>query len=195
MAGRLKRVGPDTRLLYTLLQGPVPPMQLKDIEGLIDSSENFGFVFNKLLYLPPLSLKGDFIPLLQMRCHLRNTPPRLNLRVGMVRPAPSESDENAKKEYHILGVGFRFETTHPGTHHYNHMQICIKPFDKERFNRIWKCPDWLPQSWPAVQTFACNAVELFLNMLVGFYGDETLDIVSGVGFDKIFTRPLRILNL
>jgi len=66
------------------------------------------------------------------------------------------------------GIGIRFESAEgPGVHNHFHAQFFTK-FDRNG-KRLEDCPDWLPDSYPAIPIPADNAVDIICCALKSLY--------------------------
>jgi len=179
-----KRLNEDTRNRYKELSKVRYPIQLEELKEQIDEATDLSFATIRPLYLPPLNSQSDFIPLLNLKCWFANDPPKIKLRVGFFGGFDNRGISKP-------GIGFRFETRHKGDQHdFDHMQLCIGPFDDDKFNKEYlKCPTWLPSNWPAVTTPSKDPVSLLVSMLVSFYGRDILQQFRKINLEK-YTKAL-----
>ncbi len=134
---------------------------------------------NLFLYLPPLEKNAEFVPILDMECHLDETRKTMKLRMMLVRLV--EAEEEGKKK--LCGVGFRLENpegdnqgeerteeegeARDGSHDFYHAQL-IKSLDGKV-----ECPTWLPCTQPSFPLPADCPVTLVLCLLLTLYGKRT----------------------
>lgn len=179
LSGQGLRTNEATRSLYYNLIRIKNPMRKDELGQLVQASGNMNFIFENPIYLPPSYSDCDFIPLLHVECRLDESPPILNLRIGMFR-----LDSQDK----IKGIGFRFDSAHSTeSHAYHHIQLCVTPFADENLNRVLDCPKWFPRSTPAIIMAAENPVSFVLLSLFCFYGKDVFTMISDANIGKMYT--------
>ena len=127
----------------------------------------------RVLYLPPLEKKIDFVPILSLSCILDKARSSAQFKVMLVC-----LDEHKK----LCGIGFRMETpenmnqnvntsSNDGIHDFYHAQL-IRKFDQRAPDSTqgFDCPSWFPQSQPSFPLPADCPVSLLLCLIVTLYG-------------------------
>lgn len=150
------------------------PITFEEIAYLFDESELILDFAQRVLYLPALQKKSNFVPILSLSCKLNEAQSIAQFRVMLVA-----LDRNHKT---LNSIGFRMETpesrnqnsntaTKEGIHDFFHAQL-IQKFDKKKPDgkpEIY-CPDWLPESQPSFPLPADCPVTLLLCLIVTLYG-------------------------
>ena len=155
-----QKVPPETREIYDNLQYSKKQTRKEEIEKIFKDDDNkdddhkHDIAFNNL-YLPPLDSNIEFVPILSMVCDLKKDC-HISLRVEM------RGYDNNKKS---IGLGFRFESPHPGgIHDYWHIQLITENGEK------LGCPEWLPEKNPCFPVKVKKPIDLIFFMLLCFYG-------------------------
>ncbi len=134
------------------------PLKDTELDALLKAGNQHIAINN--LFLPPLELDTDFIPIMSLDCDFSVTPSVMRLYVGMF----SLSQKRNPKVF-----GFRFETGHSNSNHnYCHGQF-TRTFmrNSEKFAIF---PRWIPEEVPCILVPANDPISLFCVMLVSFYG-------------------------
>lgn len=177
----------DTTLYdYRTLLSRKPLIALGKLENLIKKPRYhrllLGRPFN--LYLPPLSLNKEFVPILSMDWKLNKAWIEISIRIEMYRYCSIDGSRS-----HLRSIGFRFEIHKPGTpHDYMHVQVT------SRFGQgvVEGCPDWLPTSVPCIPTIAKGPISLLFCILVSLYGKEMYSrLFSGMNLPQKYKKPLK----
>ena len=152
-----------------------PIMDFEEIGHLFKPSKLRLDFSKRVLYLPPLEKKFDFVPILSLSCILDKNQSSAQFKVMLVC-----LDEHKK----LCGIGFRMETpenmnqnvdtsSNEGIHDFYHAQL-IRKFDQRAPDSIqgFDCPSWLPQSQPSFPLPADCPVSLLLCLIVTLYGKK-----------------------
>lgn len=127
------------------------------------------------LYLPPLENNPEFVPILSVKCDLKEKDDQISLRVEMLR-----YDTNQK----LNGFGYRFESPHPnGNHNYWHIQVISGGMKLG-------CPEWLPENDPCIPLRIETPIGLILIMLICFYGRSGIDLINNMDIDTIYKKSV-----
>ena len=150
-----QKVPPETREIYDKLQYSKKQTRKEEIERIFRCDGDKYDITFKNLYLPPLDSNMDFVPILSMACNLKKDC-HISLRVEM------QGYDNNKK---FIGLGFRFESPHPGgIHDYWHIQLITENGGK------LGCPEWFPEKNPCFPVRVKKPIDLIFFMLLCFYG-------------------------
>lgn len=133
-----------------------------------------------VMYLPPLRRHAEFVPVLDLECHL--SPTSTMMKLGMTLICLVEDGGERKP----CGISFRLENSHreqqeeaqeneEGTHDFYHAQLVKSP----RSLSFIEYPTWVPDSQPSFPLTAECPVTLVLCLLLTLYGKkECWDFVS-----------------
>jgi hypothetical protein len=164
---RRRQVSPRAQNVWEeLTQRWWPSLEERELEKLLKVTNELHLEFsgNKVFYLPPLERDAEFVPVLSMKCDIRDDVNDIKLRVMFVR-----RDENSGK---LQGVGFRLESPEDrgkGRHDFYHAQL-ITGFHN---GRDVESISWLPDSQPSFPILAKCPVTLILSMLITLYGKNS----------------------
>lgn len=112
------------------------------------------------LFLPPLELDNEFIPIMNVDCNFDSKPPEIRLCVGMFGLSRNKQPKV---------FGFRFETGHVNSNHnYCHGQFTRKFLRNSEKFAIF--PTWIPEEIPCILVPANDPVSLLCVLLISFYG-------------------------
>ena len=160
--------------IFQVLSDKCEPMgAFRNIKHLFKPS-GLNLDFSKrVLYLPPLEKKGNFVPILSLSCTLGETQCSAQFKVMLVC-----LDEDKK----LCGIGFRLETpenmnqnvderSNEGIHDFFHAQL-IRKFDRLAPDSTQgiNSPKWLPKAQPSFPLPADCPVSLLLCLIVTLYG-------------------------
>ena len=166
------------------------PIKTKELDEIIKAAREDGNLQLEVgnLFLPPLDLNKEFIPILSVNCDYRTTPPSMRLCVGMF-------SLDKKRELEVFS--FRFETGNsPSNHDYCHAQF-VRRFRREgdgvSFSSL---PDWVPETYPCILVPANNPISLIFCMLLSFYGKNAWQrMLSDLNIDGKYFATFRLLNV
>lgn len=167
---------PSCQILNTfrIISEKWKPITFEEIAYLFDKSELTLDFAQRVLYLPALQKKSNFVPILSLFCKLNGAQSIAQFRVMLVT-----LDKNHET---LNGIGFRMETPESrnqnsdtaakdGIHDFFHAQL-IQNFSRTASDgkpEIY-CPDWLPESQPSFPLPADCPVTLLLCLIVTLYG-------------------------
>lgn len=140
-----------------------------------DGARSFGTAGTRFIFLPPIERDEGFVPVLYLPGDFASwAADKREARVclalyGWYDPTGGRS--------RLVALGFRFETPHdahradvgteePGRHAYHHVQL-IRCIDGHELDN---CPEWLPESLPALPCAAACPISLLLCMYLSLYG-------------------------
>ena len=171
-----KKVPNDTWEHYYNLMSLRLPMTDEKIRSYFKINANRCELNFNNLFLPPLENNPKFVPILSMKCDLKNDN-KISLRVEML-----QYDENRD----LIGFGYRFESPHPtGNHNYWHIQAMTENNDMK-----FGCPEWLPVNDPCIPVGIKSPIGLILFMLICFYGRRGVEFIETMDIDKIYKEPV-----
>jgi hypothetical protein len=138
------------------------------------------------LFMPPLDLDKEFVPVLSIMCDPRSS--NMRLCVGMF---------SFTQKHSPLVFAFRFETAHLGSNHdYHHGQF-TRTWTYERENRrvtnVSTLPGWMPQHIPCVILPSKSSVSLMICMLISFYGERLQKHISDLNIDGKYLEAFEYL--
>ena len=124
--------------------------------------------WGKVLYLPPLEQYDHFVPILSLKCELKETESIAQFRVMLI------CLKNNKTIDEFYGLGFRMETpgsnVNDGIHDFYHAQL-VRKLDSKLKNKLQiTCPNWIPDSQPSFPLPADCPVTLLFCLIVTLYG-------------------------
>src|SRR3989339_442446 len=164
---------PIVQRLCHSAQSLFPPLS----DGILDGLRKEGggeFPKKLFLYFPLCGKGGHWMqPIVRASFDPNGGLPVFRLQVGLLVEAEGETKEGETKRLHP-GVGVRFDSKESqhgaGDHDYAHAQwFCA--FDRDM--PIGGCPDWLPDSYPAIPIPAEHAVDILCCALKSLYGAKS----------------------
>lgn len=177
---RNSRIKPSDRALKTyeaIMNKWIPITSTNQIQSLFKEPQLDTSDGGKVLYLPPLTKDGHFVPILSLYCKWNETQSIAKLRVMLVC-----LDNCADECQKLYGIGFRLETPesanqaetetgNEGIHDFHHAQL-IKKFGKEDLDSKLQieCPSWLPKSQPSFPLPAKCPMSLMFCLIATLYG-------------------------
>lgn len=171
-----KKVPTDTEGYYYNLMNLKFPITDEKIKSDFKNNDDRCELKFDNLYLPPLENNPKFVPILSMKCNLKNDN-EISLRVEML-----QYDENQN----LIGFGYRFESPHPkGNHNYWHIQVITENNDMK-----FGCPEWLPVNDPCIPVEIKSPIGLILFMLICFYGRSGVTFIDTMYIDKKYKEPV-----
>ncbi|MBP8789180.1 MAG: hypothetical protein KBH41_17260 [Azonexus sp.] len=183
---------PIVQRLYHSAQFRFPPLNDGILDGLSKGGER-EFPRKLFLYFPLCGKGGHWMqPIVRASFDVNGDLPVFRLQVGLL--VEDKGAEEGKMDGLHPGIGVRFESKESqygvGDHDYAHAQWFCK-FDREE--PIGGCPDWLPDSYPAIPIPAIYAVDILCCALKSLYGaksDLLLRLAKQVA-DKQEFRPIK----
>jgi hypothetical protein len=152
------------------------PIKEKELDDLIKTSvEGNHHLTIGNLFLPPLDLNKDFVPVLSITSDFEAAPPNTQLWVGMF---------SCDKKRNLRVWGFRFETAHVNTNHdYSHSQF-TRTFRRTKDGRKFQnLPEWMPEHLPCIVVPSNGPVSLVFCMLISLYGQRGYGLITKMGGD------------
>lgn len=117
-----------------------------------------------LIFLQPPDKESALLPILGFNANLAAGMLRVRLALFTFEEPSSE----------VVAVGFRFETPEgEGRHNYHHSQLTR--FLEKDSAPLPGMPAWFPESQPALMIAARTPYALFLAVLIGLYGLDTIE--------------------
>lgn len=137
--------------------------------------DSWEFPRTNYLHLPPYRGKGRswILPVARAAFESKNGHQVFRLQIGILVEVECENEGGEVEKLHH-GIGVRFEGKESplggGDHDYAHAQwFCA--FDQKM--PIEGCPDWLPDSYPAIPIPAVHAVDILCCALKSLYGAQS----------------------
>jgi hypothetical protein len=139
------------------------------------------------LFLPPLDIDGEFVPILTLTSDFSAEVPITRLCVGMF----GFTNRNKPKV-----LSFRFETAHANSNHdYCHGQL-TREYTASTGKVFSGLPSWTPEHIPCILIPSNNPVSLIFCLLISFYGVRFYTMISKLsGIDGKHFEPFACLSL
>jgi hypothetical protein len=155
----------------------------REIEELTQNEDAWDLLGSNLhLYLRQIKATRTYTPILSFSYSVTET--RLRLRIALFTTLGGRT----------FACGFRMEAPEGiGDHHYYHVQW-IRMFP-DKTKALPGCPDWIPESYPAIPLDAGSPAELLLCMLLSLYGFEEFVGTYHRWSGKVATNPFRNMRL